>query len=164
MVVGWIEGFLSRRGLLALGLLTAAALILAGCHGRLARSQRGSPSSLAETRWVERVVIAPGATATFFDLCDQGAPCPREHPLTLPAIAVGDRIQGQRIGAIKCDRYTRDIPGWSDDSKFLARKGKWNCIASTSKNGVLNFLNGGGRRRGFRGPYYPYVLIKFTTL
>jgi len=88
MVVGWIEGFLSRRGLLALGLLTAAALILAGCHGRLARSQRGSPSSLAETRWVERVVIAPGATATFFDLCDQVRSSAIAIPGTSPAGAM----------------------------------------------------------------------------
>jgi hypothetical protein len=163
MVVGWIEGFLTLRGLLALGLLTAA-LILAGCHGRLARSQYGSKSSLAETRWVKRVVIAPGATATFFDLCDQKGPCPNEHPLTLPAVAVGDRIQGRRIGAIKCDRFTRDIPGWSGGPKVLAGKGKWNCIASTSKDGVLNFLNASGRRSRVVGPYYPYILIKFVAL
>lgn len=159
MVADWIEGFLTLRGLLALGLLTAA-LILAGCHGRLARSPHGSQSSLAETRWVERVAIASGATATFFELCDQKGPCPNENQLTLPAIAVGDRIQGRRIGAIKCDRFTRDIPGWSDGPKVLARKGKWNCIASTSRNGVLNFLNAGIRGGG---PYYPYILIKFTT-
>ena len=118
---------------------------------------------------MDHVAITPGARATFFDLCYQGTPCPNKHPLTRPAIRVGEVIEYWTIGAIKCDRFSRDISGWmgdlwdqSESPKYIARKGKWNCIASTSKQDVLNTMGLITMKR--RGPIHQYVLIQFTML
>lgn len=108
---------------------------------------------------MEQVNLTDGATATFVDKCDSTVTvCPDGVELQNRSISVGDQVGGMKIGAIKCQYYSKDIPGWPGGPEFTARKDKWNCTASADKNAAENNVTENGTR------LHPWVSVVGTDL
>ena len=134
--------------------VTPTLLVLVAACSSCDASGTASSPAVTETRWVDKVALSDGATASFFDVCTMGGSvCPDGVELGSRDVAVGDEIQGMKVGAIKCQLYSRDIRGWRGGPDFVARKGKWNCTASIDETAAENSVSESGNRT------YPAVVV-----
>ena len=110
-----------------------------------------SVAHAGETRWVSSVTVPASSTALFIGKCGFFG-CPAGKPVT-GSVAVGQTIQGMKVGAIRCEKQTKTIPGFRGGPKFVAIAGTWNCMASTSRTAVNNTPGPNGERP------YPWISV-----
>lgn len=120
-------------------ILPALPFLLSSCD------QSSGSSDLADQpdQWINSVALQSDSKATHVGKTSLIGSTTAKILSGLTSVAVGDEIDGIRIGAIKCTFFTKDA---SYSGEQFMWRGKWGCLAGRSQNEVENAVQEDGTK------------------
>lgn len=134
-------------------LLAASVLLtLTGC-----KEQKAKVADLPNQpdRWVDAISLQADTKATHVGKTSAILGATEVKSIAISSVAVGSKVDGVPIGAIKCTFFTKDST--YSNEQFMWR-GRWGCQAGRNRNEVSNAVADDGTKR------FDYIYVSPVNL